>query len=193
MKNTGKIINIIRTCTIPFILFVFPVVCITTTGEHEWIGRIIALAVVCTFGIPILFWWALNPKSNFIAKNAKLNQPKFKKMKRHIDLMVRLVIIVFGICFLWGTAIPLGIGIGSLMFDGRPVVLRGCTSSITTPLPLLEFLTQEIVLEQAGCKSTYRFWYPLRPRLKQNKDYELLILPRSRLILDAKELKEIRQ
>jgi len=193
MKKTEKIINITRTCTIPFILFVFPIVCITAAGENEWIGRLITLTVVFTFGIPTLFWWALNPKSNFITKRAKLNQPKFKKIKRYIDFLMRLVIIAFGICLLWGTAIPLAIGVGSLMRDERPVVVRGCTTSITTPFPLLEFLSQEIVLENTGDKTTYRFWYSLRPRLKHNRNYEFLILPRSRLVLEAKELKEMRK
>ena len=178
---------------ITFILFVFPVVCITAAGQHEWIGRVIALTVVFAFGIPMLFWWAINPKSNFITKRAKLNQPKFKNIKRHIDLLIRLVIIVFGICLLWSTAIPLAIGVGSLMCDEQPVVVRGRITSIVTPLPLLEFLSQEIVLDNTGRKSTYRFWYPLRPRLTRNKNYELLILPHSKLILEAKELKEMRK
>jgi hypothetical protein len=81
-------------------------------------------------------------------------------------------------------------GTYSVIRGSRPFVINGNVQSVMSPFPLLELVSQEIEVDVSGTRTTYRFWYSFRGRLRRNSHYEFLVLPRSKLILEARELKQ---
>ncbi len=138
--------------------------------------------------IPIFAFWLLNPKSDVIGKEAKLNQPRFKKAKTIFNIGFRSVLLLCIAIMLWTYMLPFLYGTYTVFKGGELMRIKGTVSCVTVPFPLLDVFTQEIVLKENDKKNSYRFWYPLRLNLPENRTYELLVLPKSNLVLEAREL-----
>ena len=177
--------------TILIIFFILPYVSIRMAGQYEWLGRLVGLTVALGVGVPTLIWHSVNPKSEMVSKDAKLNLPKYKKVKSYIALTMRIILFLIGVILLWGCLVPLVNDTNNLIHGQRPILVNGIVSSVVRPFPLLEFISQEVVLEKSGTKSSYRFYYSFRPRLRRGAKYELLVLPKSKMVLEAKEIKQL--
>lgn len=91
---------------------------------------------------------------------------------------------------LCGVLIPLVFDTCGLIRGERLVLVTGEVKSVVVPFPLLEFLKQEVVLEHKGKMTSYQFFYSFRPRIRKNSQCELLVLPRSKLILEVRAIKD---
>jgi len=170
------------------LFLIFPIISIAMAGKHEWLVRIFVLIIVFGLGTPIFIWWAVNPKSQFISKSAKLNQPKYNKVKRNVTLLMRLFFLIIGFILFCGILVPFAIDVCSIVFAGEQPVVISAYAAHSSGIPLIELLNQEIIIEEDGVKSSYYFWYSLKPRLRRGVKYEFLILLRSKLILQARRI-----
>lgn len=190
MKKMELTIQLVRKWGVVVVVFLLPFMSIVLAGKYKWAGRMVGLSIVIPFSAPAILWYALNPKSIFLRKGAKLHKPELSKVKAHVTLIMRITLVILALILLWGIVVPFASDLIEFVGGQKPVVVRGIVSTVQTPFPLLEFISQEIVLEEKGTTTSYRFFYPLRPELRKGATYELIILPKSRIVLEAKKTAE---
>lgn len=163
--------------------FVLPIACIRLSGEHQWVGRLIGVLIAFSVGVPACLYYALNPKIKYIKKGAKLN--KHPAIVPFVTIFFRLLFLVIGVVLCKGTYLPLLSDTIDIAGGRRPQEITGTVSLAAGPFPLLEFFSQEIQLKQYANSTTYRFYYPLQPRLVKGGEYIFWVLEDSKIILDA--------
>ena len=90
-----------------------------------------------------------------------------------------------GVVLCKGIYLPLLSDTIDVVDGSRPQEITGTVGLATAPFPLLEFFSQEIQLKQYANSTTYRFYYPLQPRLVKGGKYVFWVLEDSKIILDA--------
>ncbi len=179
-------------CLVIAIVFIlFPICCIMLSGEREDMGRLIAISVVIPVSVPALVLGAFAPVSVYLRPNAKLNRKGYEAMRRRIIILHRVGFIVMAASMLYFIALPFMIDVIGIAKGGSPSVIRGSIVAADGPLPMLEFLSQSIIIDIGkGQKPTYYFLYPLCPRIHKDKLYEIKILHRSHIVLQASRIRE---
>ena len=171
-------------------LLLLPALCVVLSGKHEWIGRLVGSLFFIVILIVFAIWAIFAPYQKLMGKHAKLTQPHYKKARKIVLPILRLIFTVLAVGIFWFHLIPFTIDISLLIKGEKPLVVEGTVSSIVVPFPLLEFISQEIALKNDGHTNSYRFYYSLRPRLKRESRYELIYLKHSKIVLEAWEMEK---
>jgi len=175
---------------VPLILFiVVPYTSILLAREHELVGRIVALSIVFCSAVVLIFWYSLNPKTKIIRPGGKLTQLGFKK-KQIVEWTARLLFLGFGLVFLYSFVVPFAIDMFVVVQGYEITTVKGTVTRNSTLFGTW-FLSQSIRINRGTSgEETYYLLYSLKPRLRRETKHEFLILPHSKLILEAKELKK---
>lgn len=169
-----------------FVLVVVPFALVLIFRRREWLGRIIALVIVFYTAIGLVFWISLNTKIDFFSKTSKMNKPGYETKKKVVDVIGRIFFLSFGVGLLCIFVIPLTNDVAHLMAGEK---LKEVTATVTYNHSLYGwwFLSQHLRLrEQDGSKEKCYFLFSLKTRLLRDKNYKFLIMPRSKLVLEAK-------
>jgi len=188
-KKNNKPAGCIRKC-LPFVMFfALPFGCVLLI-KPEWLGRLLATGIFFCLGAGLGLWYGFCPKSRIITKEAKLSNPEFKKVKPRITLILRTLFVTLGLILLW-QGLFFSIDTAEMMAKSNYTFIQGRVKLNNSPFGMW-FLRQGIVLDdKEGKEKSYGLMYSLAPRLKRNTNYEFLVLRRSRIILEARELKEM--
>lgn len=186
----NRLLKWIRRFWVPFVFIICPPPIILLAGRLEWIARIFTFLVVLPAAVVAVFWYGLSPKTQIIKPGAKLNRQEFgKKWKTRVTIIGRALFCLTGLIILFGLMVPFTIDIALLLSGDKPIMVSGRTIDNETFFGF-SFIYQNIRFEtDAGAKKHYFLLYSAKPRLRRNAHYEFLALPRSKLVLQARELK----
>jgi len=174
---------------IPVVLLFIPLICLQIFRSNQWIGRLIALSILLPFAIFALAWFVFDPTCKFLSPKTKLSKAN-ERVKKIWALICRLFLLGIMLILLIGVVVPFEADIVSLIAGKELVVVSGETTSIIVPFPLLELISQEVTIDPNGHKESYHFYLSFQPRLNIESKYEFIILPRSKIILEAKKLEK---
>jgi len=169
------------------VLFLIPLAITACSAQHAVLGRLLALCVAFSVGVPISFWFALSPRSKVIADGAKLNSPELRRARPAAEVVIRCLLFAFA-CLLSSIALRLAVDVSRFVAGEQPVVVRGEITYNSTPFGVW-FISQSLRIRgNADPHKGYYLLYSLGPRLRLNAEYELTVLPRSRFVLTARSL-----
>jgi len=133
-------------------------------------------------------WYGINPKTRIIRPSGKLNDPRYQKVRPRIEVILRVLIVAFGLLVLYEDTIPLTVDVVQAARGERPVKIIGTVTYKSVPFGGVWFLKQSVRVQ--GYRDAYFLLYSATPLLV-GRSYELLILPRSRMILDFSESDQV--
>ncbi len=163
----------------------FPYGAVLVAHEDEWIGRVIALSVVFVSAVVLSLWYSMNPRTSMIREGGRLSGTEFAKQKRLVEGVLRVAILGFGLSLLFMVAVPFAGDVVSLATGERPETLQGRVARNTSAFGAW-FVSQSIGFQGGEeAEGTYYLLYSLAPRLRRDAVYEVLVLPRSRMIVEA--------
>jgi hypothetical protein len=162
-------------------LFIVPYLVIALPGIPRWCERLIAVSLFLIVTTALVFWVGIDPKLRIIPATARIRGPEFDGIRPKIELGVRLLLLGFGIFVLLFTTWPLLQDLAHLSFGERPTQITRAPESRSVPLFGAWFVVQFVTFSPN--ERSYSLWYSLEP-LQIGESYELVVLPRSRMILD---------
>lgn len=156
--------------------FVAPYLFLHLSGVAPTVVRIATISLFA-FGGPIaILWFGL--KSQMIRPGGKLYQPKFDGVRPQIERNMRILVLAFGCFVLYFLTLPFGIDLFRLATGEKPLRIMETVThesrSFRSPVLSVSFSDEA---------KDYELFYPTKPLLAGHT-YQLVVLPRSRLILD---------
>jgi len=144
--------------------------------------------MVFVAGIFFLFLYALSPKSKFILKGGKLNNPEFKNQKKHIELFLRGAISLFTLSLIFFFVLPFG---ADILWISRgveqPVRLSGKVVQNTTTFGAW-FISQRLKISGESTNDDYYTLLYSLNHLSKDQKYDFILLKRSKLVLAVNSL-----
>jgi hypothetical protein len=172
------------------LIFVFPYCIIYLSGLSPRYGRTIAAAILVVFFTGGSFWFSLSPKSELISENAKLNRADLRKWKKPVERTLRGLGVIFGIFFTIYITVPFIADVADFFKGQQPLRITGVVvenSSIVGLSNLKQSVALHDDIGQQNVSYTLLYSFSI---LKVGKRYELIVLSRSMIVLDHKELTE---
>ena|SRR5438874_9537980 len=165
-----------------FLLFVFPFAVVSLPGIPPSPARLLAVSSF-VFAVPgIILWLGLNPKAKIIGDRARLSD----NARPHVERVARVLLVAFSVFFFYEMTVPFAIDVfHHAKGDEKPISIVGVIKDKSVPLFGLWFLKQGVQLS-CGAKS-YTLLYSWTS-IRFDRSYEFVILPRSTMILDAREI-----
>jgi hypothetical protein len=128
-----------------------------------------------------------------VKEGGKLTRPEYSKMGSYVAFGFRVFFCLTGLTLLFWGVVPIGIDVGLLMFNREPVVIHGNIKYNNSAFGLW-FMYQGVGVETyTGNTKHYHLLYSTKQRLPVDNSYELLVLPRSKIVLKAKEITRARE
>ncbi len=168
------------------ITFILPILLIYAIRLPEYIGRSVSYLV---FFFAIIFdflWMALDRSFQIISPNAKLNQPRFNKIRPKVEISFRVVLCILAIGIFFLIALPISIDIWDLTHGGNFITIEGKVLDNST-LYGTWFLKQSIHIQGRDGK-IYILLFSFEKRINLGEIYEFKTLPRSCCIVEKKLL-----
>src|SRR6476620_10831480 len=88
-------------------------------GVPQTLGRAVAVSILL-FGAPVAITW-FGLKSQMIRPGAKLYEPQFDRVRPRIELVIRILVLAFGMFFFFVLTIPLGEDLFLLAVGQKPL------------------------------------------------------------------------
>jgi hypothetical protein len=167
------------------ILFVVPYALILLPGVPQWLCRSIAVSVFLVLLTGGTFWYGLSSKTRMILPGGKLSEPQFSDLRPKMEKRIRIMVVVFGVFLALVLGLPFTMDIIQLAKNGEPMRITATALDKSVPLFGMWFLEQSVRFSRGG--KNYHLFYSLQP-LRVGEEYEFIVLPRSRLILDFRNL-----
>jgi hypothetical protein len=162
-------------------IFVAPYLVLSFPAVPQALGRGIIVSI-WLFGFPVAVAWFVL-KSRMIRPGGKLYQPQFDDVRPKIERGIRILAMAFGVFFAYVATLPFARDLTQLASGEAPIHV---TSEVTRKESGYRNLVEETITFSAGGKNYY-LWYPSRS-LRVGRTYAFVVLPRSRIILDYREL-----
>lgn len=166
------------------VLLVLPFGIIYCPGVGEWLGRLFVVSLLFLGILAGCFGSSLNPRARYV-RGGKLARPGMEHERRIAERICRGLAFAFGVFFTFQVAVPFGSDCAELVQRRQPMTITG-TAIRSHAIPLLE---QSVNLMRSGVSElrswTMFFW--IHP-IHQGWDYQLAVLPRSRIILASDPL-----
>jgi hypothetical protein len=166
------------------LLFVVPFIVLSIPGLPHWMGRVIGISIFIFFMTIGSFWYGLSPTTVMIRPGAKLARPEFDSIRPHIERGMRATVIIFAVFFLVVVTRPFTMDLIQLARGGKPVEITARPVAKQVPLFGIWFVEQSVRFVRGD--KDYSLFYSSQP-LRVGEEYEFIVLPRSRLILDFRE------
>ena len=170
------------------ILIGLPFLLIYASGMPQWVGRAIGSGILC-YAITFLFsGYGLSPKT--MMKIWGRPKKKGREMSPGIARLVQVLTALLAIFFWWIWAIPYAMDVVNLARSHEPNRFVGQVCSVGGAIYGLNFLKKSVYFCEATGKSvggSYTLLYSLHG-VESGVRYEVTVFPRSRMLLDAKEI-----
>jgi hypothetical protein len=165
------------------IMFLTPCVLLSVPSIPPWLGRTIAVFILA-LGSTLFFLLAgLVPKLKWVSVGSKLRRPEFDAIRPKMEQRLRLFVLILGaFVFLFGT-LPVMEDVVHLCAGEKPVQITETPQSTSTLFGTW-FLAQFVNFpSEKSCSLFYSM-----KRVRVGEEYDFLILPRSRVIVDFHDL-----
>jgi len=157
-------------------ILIGPYLVLRLPGVPQALGRAVAVAILL-FGAPVaIIWFGL--KSQMIRPGAKLYDPQFDSVRPRIELVIRILVLAFGVFFFFVLTIPLGEDLFLLAVGQKPLQVM---KTVKYKRYGNRGPSVSIGLSDEG--EEYKLYYPTKS-LRNGDTYEFVVLPRSRTVLD---------
>ena len=169
-------------------IFVLPILLIYASGLPEYVGRAFSCLAFSWAAVVSLFWVAVDRSFPLITSTAKLNQPRFVKIRPKVEIFLRVFLFIFVALFIYFKALPVS-------FDGWDLAHGGTTKRIeakvtdNSTLFGTWFFKQAIHIQNGGGKE-YVLLFSFEKRINAGEMYEFRVLPRSSYIVEKKLLSD---
>jgi hypothetical protein len=165
-----------------------PLLLIYASGLPHWVGRTIGDGILCYSVIVLFTGFAISPK-----KMTSIGQSRTKdrqQMKPGVRALVQLLSAVLATFLWWIWGVPYGIDVAKLAAGGGPTRIVGRVCEVGGAIYGLNFLKKSVYLcdGHGGANRSYTLFYSIGGP-QPGGNYELTLLPRSRMLLDAKEIR----
>jgi hypothetical protein len=164
------------------LIFVIPCVIVSVPRIPPPSARIIATSIFvfsCTVGI---FWYGLSSKTKMILASGKLSRPEYDDVRPKIEKNIRILVGLFGAFFCYYITVPFSIDLARLVAGETPLRITGIVRSRSVRL----FGLWQSVRIAPEARAKYYLYYSWRP-LRVGEEYELFVLPHSRVIVEFHE------
>jgi hypothetical protein len=170
------------------LLIGLPFLLIYALGLQHWIGRVIADAILC-YSVTLVFTgYALNPRTmmEMVRQRKKENQPK---MSPGISGTVQVLSGALAVFLWWIWGVPFASDVAKLTLGKGRTILVGRVCGVSGSIYGLNFLKKSVYMCDGTTRDgrSYTLFYSIGGPETGGK-YELTVLPRSRMLLDAKEI-----
>ena len=142
------------------------------------------LVLLCPVAIA---WFGL--KSQMIRPGGKLYQPKFDSVRPKIERNIRILVLAFGVFFVYFLTLPVTHDLIELHASQTPIRVTETVRRVDSGYRTMGI--EETVSFSESAKDGYLLWYPTKP-IRVGSTYEFVVLPKSRTILDYAELPKSR-
>lgn len=163
------------------VIFLAPYLVLSLSRVPQALGRGVIVSI-WLFGFPVAIgWFAL--KSQMIRPGGKLYQPRFDAVRPTIERNIRILAMAFGVFFVYFATLPFA-------RDLIQLASGEASLQITSQVKLKESGYRNLVEKTIGFSEggkNYYLWYPSKS-IQVGRTYEFVALPRSRIILDYREL-----
>lgn len=170
------------------ILLGLPFVLVYASGLPQWVGRAIGTGILC-YAVTLVFsGYGLSPKTmtNFWGRPKKERREMSPGTARLVQILTALLAV-----FLWWIwAIPFALDVINLPRSHGPDRFAVRVCSVGGAIYGLNFLKRSVYFcDENGRASgrSYSFLYSFH-ELEPSGRYEVTVFPRSRMLLDAKEI-----
>jgi hypothetical protein len=164
-----------------------PFLLIYASGLPQWVGRAIGSGILC-YAVTCLFTgYALSPKS--MLKILRGQKKERQEMSPGVSRMVQVLTAVLAAFFWWIWGIPYAMDVLSLVRDRGPSTFVGRVCGVGGAIYGLNFLKRSVYFCDANGRSSgsYTLLYSIHGP-ESGSRYEVTVFPRSRMLLDAKEI-----
>lgn len=172
-----------------FFLLVFPLIMVSLPGIAVWIGRAIAVSSPVLFATLGIFWLGISPKSQMIREGARLSEPRFSNVRPIVEKGMRLLFVTFGVFWLFEITVPLTSDLLHLAFGEKRASLTATVFDRSTAFLGVLFGERSVRFRPDG--KSYYLLYSWRSPLHVGESYEFIVPPRSRMILDFREVRPV--
>lgn len=169
-----------------FVIIVLPFLLIYASGMPHWIGRAIGDGILCYSVTLLLTGFAISPK-----RMTRISQRKGKpQMKPGVRALVQLLCAILGAFLWWFWAGPYAVDVAELAAGKGPAKVVGRVCRVGGAIYGIKFLGKSVYLcnGQGGSNRSYTLLYSIGGP-EPGGNYELTLLRRSRMLLDAKEIR----
>ncbi len=182
-KNTVKKIDE------KLLLFIFMIILpilLVHIGHGNWINRIIASSISISCGMFFCLYVGLSPNYKIIKKDGKLNNKEYSKIRPRVEFAIRIIILCVGLTAFWFLLLPQMKDVYRLIISKQdPEILRGIVENVSTG-PGALFICKSVEFKIDSGETIKRLYmYPSRS-VKLGKEYDFVILPQSKFILEVK-------
>ena len=170
------------------ILLGLPFLLIYASGLSQWVGRAIGSGILC-YSVTLVFsGYGLSPKA--MMKIWGRPKKKRREMSPGISRLVQILTALLAIFFWWIWAVPYAMDVATLAQSHGPTRFKGQVCSVGGAIYGLNFLKRSVYFCDAdgrAGRSSYTLLYSL-DGIESGGRYEVTVFPRSRMLLDAKEI-----
>ncbi len=166
-------------------LFLVPYLLVSLPGVPRWVGRTIGAGILIFLMTGATFWFGFSPKSAIIRPGSKLSQPQFDRVRPDVEHGIRILAVGFGFFLLIYVTFPFASDLARLATGQRPLRIIETAQYKSVPPFGVWFLEQSVRFSRDG--KSYRLFYSWEP-LHVGDQYEFVVLPRSRFILDFRRI-----
>lgn len=160
------------------------------SGLPQWVGRAIGSGILC-YAITFLFsGYGLSPK--IMMKFWRAQKKEQREMAPGIARLVQILTAALALFFWWVWAIPYAIDVVNLARSHGPNKFVGQVCNVGGAIYGLNVLKRSVYFCDANGRSTgssYTLLYSLHG-VESGGLYEVTVFPRSRMLLDAKEISD---
>jgi hypothetical protein len=167
-----------------------PFLLIYASGLPQWVGRAIGSGILC-YAVTFLFsGYGLSPKTMMKFWRGPKTKTERREMSPRIARLVQILTAALALFFWWYWAIPFAMDVVTMARSHGPTRFTGQVSSVGGAIYGLNFLKRSVYFRDANGsagRSSYTLLYSLEG-IEPGGRYEVTVFPRSRMLLDAKEI-----
>jgi hypothetical protein len=165
----------------------FPFLLIYASGLPRWIARAIGDGILC-YSVTLLFTgYAVSPKA--MGKIRSSRGKDRSQMSPRVSALVQILCAALAVFFWWIWAVPYAADVAALAGGNGPTRVVGRVCRVGGAIYGLNLFKRSVYLcdGNSGAGRSYTLLYSIQGPEPGGK-YELTLLPRSRMLLDAKEI-----
>jgi hypothetical protein len=164
------------------LLILFGPIVLIWAIEPDWVARVIGTSPYYMLLILIPLHVSITRKRNYFGNDS----PIYKWFNRlYVDIVVRALLFLFGVMFIYGNAIPFVQDLFLIINQEAP--LRR-TAYVAHTRSLSGNISEEVILDtypNTSDEDDLTAWYFTPRHIMKGNTYTFLILPHSRIIVEA--------
>jgi hypothetical protein len=175
-----------------FILLVIlfsPALILGIMGRDNILGMVISVNLFWSIIPLILLSEGINPRTSILVEKSQFKKIIKDSSAKIANKIFRILLIITSLLCLWLYSIPIYSDTYDLAIENKVKNGDFTITNRSSLLGIFGLLVQYVHIQNED-NIEYKYYFSPKHRLKVNEKYNLIILPHSRIILDAKPVKK---